>query len=160
MPRKRSMIETRRLDSRDDFKEPAIQTLITEALASYGRQDWTDQELVTLCKSIVSMATDINVAMWAGGEDEVYKSFILLMCPTSPFETPQVVHWHNKGSPLLKRSMCAELVDFLRTRGYNSCWIVNRTGQADSTWARGLRTIGKGKPIGSIVSFEVGGERR
>lgn len=163
MPRKRVSRTTPhvlRLDTREDFRNPLIQTLITQALATYGKRDWSEKELVTLCSTIVNMATDPNVGMWAGYEGEVPKSFLLLMCPNSILDVPQVVHWHNEGKPLLKRLMCVQLLAFLRSRGYNSCWVVNRTGKADSTWARGLRVLGKPLPIGSIVQFEVGGESR
>lgn len=157
MPKRAPDLHVTQLAHRDDFRSPEIQACVSAALVQFG--DKAEAEHIATIRGIVDLAEDPRAIILAGREDGEYVAFTIVILPDGDFhKNPFMTIWHCSGSPSIKRAMLDQVLAFLTSRGYNSCWVINRTGTPDSVWARQFRALGKARGVGSLVSFEVGGE--
>lgn len=100
-----------------------------------------------------------NILLVAGEENPVtgtstLSALALLTLPEEDDPTPpQVAHFFNTGSPILKNKLVDKVVEVVKARGYMSFRAINATGRADSVWARTFKRAGEASRIGSIMEF-------
>lgn len=84
-----------------------------------------------------------------------YTAFCIVMMPQKPLETPQVMHFYTE-KPALRRALAREVLDFVKSKGYNKLRAINNSGAPDPVWVRAFRQTGwEIKPVKTVFDFEV-----
>lgn len=90
--------------------------------------------------------------LWVGVEQGRMVGCLMAFCPDEvELLLPQVLHFHNDGSPSLRRAMIAEWLAFCRSKGHVKAWAINGSDRPDSLWARAMRAAGEWRRVGSIM---------
>ena len=95
-------------------------------------------------------------AIFIAYEGSAPVGMIHVRLPASPWEPePTVMGWVNKGDKATGRALTDKVVEFLVERGHNRFRALNRTGKADSIWARSFRRVTQSaERVGSVMQFE------
>lgn len=80
-------------------------------------------------------------------------AFILVFLPEEPLEVPQIMAFYAEGGA---REMKQQLVDFLRSKGYNRFRALNMSGAPDPVWERTFRHPAVStKRVATMYDFEI-----
>jgi hypothetical protein len=94
-------------------------------------------DMASVAPDILAMIADDNAFMFLGEEEGQFKLVILGFIPTSKlFPHATIISFYNEGSRALRDLGKAKLMDFIKSRGYNTAWAVNGTGNTDEAWKR------------------------
>lgn len=97
-----------------------------------------------------------NGGVLVGYEQGAPVAFCIVILPTSPFDIPQVVHFHSEGTKATTHSLVGSVLDFVKRKGYNKLRAVNGSGAPDAIWTRAFRHEGwEIKPVKTVFDFEV-----
>lgn len=99
---------------------------------------------------------DEAVDLLIGVDELVPKALALIYYPDGGLmSTPQVAHFFNQGSVLLRNTLVSDIVRRIKERGFSRFHAVNGSGRPDAAWARLFSLAGPAKRVGSVMEFEV-----
>lgn len=142
-----------RLTNSAAFAWAPLRKLIEAAWNALNDGQPTAPVIGELSKCCAAPETGIFVGL-DGGEP---KALLVVFLPqNSLYPLPQVASFYCKGADSKLRSAILNSgVDFVRSAGYNKVWIINRTGKSDEVHAKLFKRVATGKPIGSIMEYEL-----
>lgn len=117
------------------FTLPEVAGVLQKALAITQRVE--PATAGDYAEDIIRMVSDDNAFVFLGEEGGHFKLIILGFLPTMKlFPHATIVSFYNEGSRGLRDLGKSKLMDFIKSRGYNTAWAVNGTGNSDAAWLR------------------------
>lgn len=82
-------------------------------------------------------------------------AFCIVAMPKSPLDIPQVLHFYSE-KPALRGALVAQVLDFVKLKGYNKLQAINGSGMDDTVWKRAFKHEGWDiKAVKTVFEFEV-----
>lgn len=101
---------------------------------------------------------EIRRGMISGEYELLYvknSAFCLLYMPQKAFDIPQVLHFYSEEKAVT-HALIGYVLDFIKSKGYNTLRAVNGSGVSDAVWTRAFRHEGwEIEPVKTVFDFKV-----